>query len=326
MKRRLLVQWTAALMAGGPGGALHAGAQPAAKVPRIGVLRFGVPDDDAQPGFMAALAAIGYHDGKTIQVDWRWATRADVARRHAVELAGMGLDLIVASATPAALAVRDAKPAAPIILAGVADPVGTGLVASLARPGGNITGISNNLPVMVPKQIQLLREMIPGLQRVAFLGSTEDKATPIFVDQASSAAAALGVKLQVVLISQASEFESAAAAMVRERAQAVVVQPLFTLGNSAALGDVLARHKLPSISALRPYALAGGLSSYGANRADQWRRAASFIDRVLKGAKPASLPVEEPTTYELVFNLKTAKAIGLVLPPGLLQRADEVIQ
>jgi putative ABC transport system substrate-binding protein len=301
-------------------------AQPAGKVPRIGVLRFGVPDDDAQPGFMAALAAIGYHDGKTIQVDWRWATRADVARRHAVELAGMGLDLIVASATPAALALRDAKPAAPIILAGVADPVGTGLVASLARPGGNITGISNNLPTMVPRQIQLLREMIPGLQRVAFLGSTEDKATPIFVQQATSAAAALGVKLQVALIGQASEFESAASAMERDGAQAVVVQPLFTLGSSAALGDVLARHKLPSISALRPYALAGGLSSYGANRADQWRRAASFIDRVLKGARPASLPVEEPTTYELVFNLKTAKAIGLVIPPGLLQRADEVIQ
>jgi putative ABC transport system substrate-binding protein len=300
-------------------------AQPAGKVPRIGVLRFGVPDDDAQPGFMAALAAIGYHDGKTIQVDWRWATRADVARRHAVELAGMGLDLIVASATPAALALRDAKPAAPIILAGVADPVGTGLVASLARPGGNITGISNNLPTMVPKQIQLLREMIPGLQRVAFLGSTEDKTTPIFVQQATSAAAALGVKLQVALIGQASEFESAASAMERDGAQAVVVQPLFTLGSSAALGDVLARHKLPSISALRPYALAGGLSSYGANRADQWRRAASFIDRVLKGARPASLPVEEPTTYELVFNLKTAKAIGLVVPPGLLQRADEVI-
>lgn len=301
-------------------------AQPAGKVPRIGVLRFGVPDDDAQPGFMAALAAIGYHDGKTIQVDWRWATRADVARRHAVELAGMGLDLIVASATPAALALRDAKPAAPIILAGVADPVGTGLVASLARPGGNITGISNNLPTMVPRQIQLLREMIPGLQRVAFLGSTEDKATPIFVQQATSAAAALGVKLQVALIGQASEFESAASAMERDGAQAVVVQPLFTLGSSAALGDVLARHKLPSISALRPYALAGGLSSYGANRADQWRRAASFIDRVLKGARPASLPVEEPTTYELVFNLKTAKAIGLVVPPALLRRADEVIQ
>jgi putative ABC transport system substrate-binding protein len=301
-------------------------AQPAGKVPRIGVLRFGVPDDDAQPEFMAALAAIGYHDGKTIQVDWRWATRADVARRHAVELAGMGLDLIVASATPAALALRDAKPAAPIILAGVADPVGTGLVASLARPGGNITGISNNLPTMVPRQIQLLREMIPGLQRVAFLGSTEDKATPIFVQQATSAAAALGVKLQVALIGQASEFESAASAMERDGAQAVVVQPLFTLGSSAALGDVLARHKLPSISALRPYALAGGLSSYGANRADQWRRAASFIDRVLKGARPASLPVEEPTTYELVFNLKTAKAIGLVVPPALLRRADEVIQ
>jgi putative ABC transport system substrate-binding protein len=326
MKRRLLVQSIAVPLVLGAGAVRRAGAQTAGNVPRIGVLRFGVPGDEAQSDFMAALGEIGYHDGKTIQVHWRWATQADAARRHAAELAGMGLDLIVASATPAALALRDAKPAAPIILAGVADPVGTGLVASLARPGGNITGISNNLPETVPKQIQLLREIVPALQRVAFLGSTLDKATPIFVDQANSAAAALGLKLQVVLIGQASEFEAAAGTMVRERAQAAVVQPLFTLGSSAALSDVLVRHKLPSISALRPFALAGGLSTYGANRADQWRRAVSFIDRVLKGAKPASLPVEGPATFELVVNLKTAKSIGLTIPAAVLQRADEVIQ
>lgn len=325
MKRRSLAQWMALSLAGGPGVLMRVGAQPAVKPPRIGVLRFGVPGDEAQAGLTGALAAIGYHDGRTIQIEWRWATRVDVARRHAVELAGMGLDLIVASATPAALALRDVNPSVPIILATVADPVGAGLVTSLARPGGNITGVSTNLPAMVPKQLQLLRETIPGLQRAAFLGSTQDTATRLFVEQAQAAAGVLGMTLQVVLIGQAGEFESAADAMVRERAQAVVVQPLFTLGHSAPLADVLGRRKVPSISALRPFALAGGLMTYGPNRADLWHRSASFIDRVLKGAKPASLPVEEPTVFELAFNIKTAKAIGLVIPQSLLLRADEVI-
>jgi putative tryptophan/tyrosine transport system substrate-binding protein len=326
VKRRPLAAWLAAALAGGPGAMLRAPAQTAGKVPRIGVLRFGVPGDEAQAGLTGGLAAIGYHDGRTIQIEWRWATRADVAQRAAAELAGMGLDLLVASATPAAVALRDVNPSVPIIMATAADPVGAGLVASLARPGGNITGVSTNLPAMVPKQLQLLLEVVPGLQRVAFLGSTEDKATPLFVEQAESAARMLGIKLQPVLIGQASEFDRAVDAMVRERAQAVVVQPLFTLGHSAPLAQVLARRKLPSTSGLRQFALAGGLMTYGPNRVYLWQRSASFIDRVLKGAKPASLPVEEPTVFELTFNLQTARRIDLAIPQSLLLRADEVIR
>ena len=190
---------------------------------------------------------------------------------------------MIAPATPAAQALRGSTTSIPIILATAADPVGAGLVASLARPGGNVTGVSSNLPALVPKQLQLLREAIPGLQRVAFLGSTDDIATRLFVEQAESATRVLGIHLQRVLVGQASEFESAAHTMVRERAQAVVVQPLFA-PQSGPLAEVLGRRKLPSISGLRPFALAGGLMTFGPNRAEQWRRSASFVDRVLKGA------------------------------------------
>jgi putative ABC transport system substrate-binding protein len=305
---------------------VSAAAQPATRLYRIGVLRFGVPGDEAQPGLTAALAAIGYHEGKTIRSEWRWASSADVAHRHALELSALGLDLLVASATPAALALRDAKAKAPIVMAGVADPVGSGLVAMLARPGGNITGVSNNLPAAVAKQVQLLSETVPGLQRLAFLGSTEDKATPLFVEQARAAATALGLEMQPFLIGQAGEFEAAAEAMARQRFKAVVVQPLFTLGSSGPLAEALLRQRLPAVSALRQFAIADGLMSFGPNRAETWKRAASFIDRVLKGGKPGELPVEEPTLYDLVINLRTAKALGLAIPPSLRQRADEVLQ
>jgi putative ABC transport system substrate-binding protein len=326
MKRRLATGRLAAavaLAAGLPG---WLAAQPVARVPRIGVLRWGVAGDENRPGLTQALAAIGYREGQTIEIDWRWATNRDVAQRHVAEMLAMNPDLLVASATPAALVLRDATRSVPIILGSAADPVGTGLVASLARPGGNITGVSSNLPALAAKQLQLLKETLPGLQRVAFLGSTLDPATKVFTEQVQAAARALGVKLQVVLVGQASEFEAAADAMQRERAQAVIVQPLFTLGQSAPLAELLMRRKLPSISAFRPYALAGGLMSFGSSRLDTLRRTASFVDRVLKGAKPADLPVEEPTTYELVFNLATAKALGITIAQAMRLRADEVIE
>jgi putative ABC transport system substrate-binding protein len=189
-----------------------------------------------------------------------------------------------------------------------------------------MTGVSTNLPAMVPKQLQLLREALPGLQRVAFLGSTQDPATRLFAEQAQAAARVLDLRLQVVLLGQASEFDAAAERMVGERVQAVVVQPLFTLAQSAPLAEVLTRRKLASISALRQFADAGGMMTYGPNRADLWRRSASFVDRVLRGAKPANLPIEEPTTYELTLNMATARALGVTIAQAVVLRADAVIQ
>jgi putative ABC transport system substrate-binding protein len=300
-------------------------AQPAARIYRIGVLRFGAPNDGWQQGLVDALAALGYHEGTNIQSEWRWVDSADTAQRQATELAGMKLDLIVASTSPAAVALQAARPQAPIVLAGVADAVDAGLVTSLARPGGNITGVSMNLPGVVAKHLQLLREVLPGLQRTGFLGSTEDKATPLFVKNARNAATQLGLSMKPVLITQESEFASALDAMARDRVQAVVVQPLFAT-SSAPLAAELVRHRLPAISSLPGFARSGGLMTYGPNRGDLYKRTASFVDRVLKGAKASDLPVEEPTLYDLIVNLKTAQEIGIAIPPSLRQRADEVIQ
>jgi len=294
--------------------------------PRLGVLRWGAAGDDAQVGLIAALAALGYVDKQSITIEWRFATSREVAQRHATELAGMKLDLILASATPAAVAMKGQAGATPMVLHGAADPVAAGLVQSLARPGGNVTGVSNNLLDMVPKHLQLLGELIPGLQRVAFLGSTEDPATPFFVAQARKAAAVQGVSMQVELIPSAAAAAPALDAMVRDKVQAVIVQPLFTTGKSGPLADLLARRKLPAVTAQAWFATAGGLMAYGFSQEELARRAASFVDRILKGAAPASLPVQEPTSYELVINLATAKALGVTVPQSLLLSANRVLQ
>jgi putative tryptophan/tyrosine transport system substrate-binding protein len=327
MNRREL-GWALALVpVGWAGFALRAQAQTTVpRQPRIGVLRWGAAGDDAQLGLIAALAALGYVDRQSITIEWRFATSREVAQRYAVELVGLKPDLILASATPAAVAMKGQTAVIPIVLHGAADPVAVGLVQSMSRPGGNVTGVSNNLVDMVPKHLQLLGELIPGLQRVAFLGSTEDPATTLFVAQARKAAALLGVAMQVELIRSAAVAAPALDAMVRDKAQAVIVQPLFTTGKSGPLADLLLRRKLPAVTAQAWFATAGGLMTYGFSQEELALRAASFVDRILKGAAPASLPVEEPTSYELVINLATAKALGLVVPQSLLLRANRVLQ
>lgn len=326
MKRRELAHCLAGILAGVTVFAPDIRAQSGSAIPRIGVLRWGAPGDEAQIGLTRALADIGYRENETIRIAWRFATNRDLARRHAAELSALKLDLILASATPAALALRDVAGTVPIVMNGVADPVGVGLVQSLARPGGHMTGVSTNLPDMVPKQLQLLGEVLPGLQRAAFLGSTQDPATKLFVEQAREAAGALGVHMQVELVGQAGQFASALDTMLRERSQAVVVQPLFAVSSPGPLADLLAQRRLPAITAQLRFAASGGLLAYGFNRAELSRRTASFVDRVLKGAAPAGLPIEEPTTYELGINLATARTLGITVPQSLLLRAHEVIQ
>lgn len=326
MNRRQL-GWKLAMALGGwTGFALQAQAQTMVpRRPRIGVLRWGEASDAARVDLTRALAAIGYVDKQSITIEWRFATSRDVARHHASELAGMQLDLIVTSATPAAVAMKELAGQTPIVMAGAADPVGAGLVQSLARPGGNVTGVSANLPDMVPKQLQLLGEIVPGMQRAAFLGSTEDPATRLFVAQAREAAGTLGITMQVELIRSATVAAPALDAMVREKAQAVIVQPLFATTESGPLAGLLARRRLPAVTAQGSFATSGGLMAYGFSQDDLARRAASFVDRILKGAAPASLPVEEPTDYVLIINLATARAMGVSVPQALLLRANRVV-
>jgi putative ABC transport system substrate-binding protein len=207
---------------------LIARAQQSARVPRIGVLRWTAPPDPFQPSFRQALNEIGYVEGRSVVVEWRWADgRSDVAARHAAELVQLAVDVIVASPTPAAHAAQRATRTIPIVLGGIADPVGSGLVASIARPGGNVTGVSLNLPAVAGKRVEILREAFPTLASAGFLGSASDPATRLFVRNTEEAAKQLGVRLYVVLVESAQEFESAFALLAKQRVGAVVVQPIF---------------------------------------------------------------------------------------------------
>jgi putative ABC transport system substrate-binding protein len=208
MNRRTPILGMGAALLCAPGRILQATAQPMAKLPHIGVLRWGAPGDDAVPSLRHALATIGYVENRSIAIDWRFATRPDLARRQATELVASAPRLIVASAPPAATALRDATRTLPIVMYGVADPVSIGLVASLARPGGNVTGVSSNLQATVPKQMQLLDELLGGIQRVAFLGSTNDPTTRLFVQQAEASAHLLGMSLQLLRVGHAGEYEA----------------------------------------------------------------------------------------------------------------------
>jgi putative tryptophan/tyrosine transport system substrate-binding protein len=308
---------------------LLARAQQSARLPRIGVLRWTSPPDTFfQTGFSQALKEIGYTDGRSIVVEWRWTDgRSDVAARHAAELVQLAVDVIVASPTPAAHAAQRATRTIPIVLSGVADPVGSGLVASLARPGGNVTGVSLNLPAVAGKRLGILREAVPTLASAGFLGSASDPATRLFVRNTEEAAKQLGVRIHVVLVESAREFESAFALLAKERVCAVVVQPIFVSPRERVMiTDLAFRHRLPTISDLRGFADVGGLISYGPSQLEQYRRVAAYVDRLLKGAKAAELPIEEPTTFDLVINLKTARMLGVTISPSLLARADHVIE
>ena len=251
--------------------------------------------------------------------------RSDRAADLAAELVRLKVDVIVAYAEPAIQGAKNATKTIPIVMGSSADPVGTGLVTSLARPGGNITGVSGMLPDLAGKPLQLLRELLPGVARVAFLAARRETAARLFLEETQVAGQKLGVQIQPVIVKGPEEFEGAFAAVIKERAGALVVEPIFTEYRRRIV-DLAARHRLPAVSDWREFAEAGGLMSYGPNAPETYRRAATYVDKILKGAKPADLPVEQPTRFELVINMKTAKALGLTFPPTILIRADQVIQ
>jgi putative ABC transport system substrate-binding protein len=236
------------------------------------------------------------------------------------------VDVIVAWSGGAAKAAQEATRTIPIVMSLVNDPVGSGLVASLARPGGNVTGLTVMSPDLAAKQVQLLKEVVPKVSRVALLTNPANPSSALFLREAEAAAQALGVRLQTLEARNPQEIDSAFAALTSERAGALLILPdgVF-LSQRSQIAELAAKRRLPSMYLVREYAEAGGLMSYGPNFLDLMRRAAIFVDKILKGAKPADLPVAQPTTFELVINLRTAKAIGLTIPPSLLQRADQII-
>jgi ABC-type uncharacterized transport system substrate-binding protein len=307
-----------------------AAAQPE-KVPRVGYLISGSHSDPQRQrlleAFRQGLRELGYVEGQNIAIESRWAEgKDDRFPALAADLVRSKVDVIVTQSGAATQAARQATRTIPIVMALANDPVGSGLVASLARPGGNITGMTVMSPDVAGKQLQLLKEVVPKLSRVALLTNPDNPASARFVREAEAAARALGVRLQTLEARDLQEIDSAFAAMARERAGALVILPdVIFLGQRRQMAELATKRRLPAVYGVREYAEAGGLMAYGANSIDLVQRAATFVDKILKGAKPGDLPVEQPTKFELVINLRTAKAIGLTIPPSLLQRADQII-
>ena len=305
-------------------------AQQPKKVPRIGVLFPGTPASFSTrtEAFLQGLRELGYVEGKTITIEWRWAQdRVEQLPELAAELVRLNVDVIVTNGTPASQVAKNATRTIPIVMAVVGDPVGTGLVESLARPGGNATGLSNLTPELSGKRLELLKEVVPRASRVAVMLNPTNPNHQLDLKETQVAARTLGVELQPIEVSNPNTFQGAFATMTRDRVRALIVlaDPTFYSQRSRIV-ELAVKSRLPGIYSQLEFAEAGGLLSYGPDRADLYRRAATYVDKILKGANPAELPVQQATKFELVINLKTVKALGLTIPQSLLQRADEVIQ
>jgi putative ABC transport system substrate-binding protein len=311
---------------------LAADAQQAGKVPRIGFLGVTSPSDRPShlDAFRQRLRELGWVEGQNIVIDYRYAEgRVDRLPDLAAELVRLKVDLIVASAgTQAATAAKNATETIPIVMIALRDPVGTGLIASLARPGGNVTGVSGSAGLeIVAKQLELLKETVPKIRRVAILSNPDNAYHQLAIREVNVAARSLGVQLQLLEARGPNEFDGAFAAMAKERVGALLVLSDAIFGSHRTrLADLAARSRLPAAFGVRDDVEAGGLMSYGPSILDSYRQAATYVDKILKGAKPADLPVEQPVKFELVLNLKTAEALGLTIPPLILFQADEVIR
>jgi putative tryptophan/tyrosine transport system substrate-binding protein len=308
-----------------------AGAQRSGQVPWIGYLGNGNPTTPASPqleAFRQGLRELGYIEGQTVTIEYRWAEgNVDRLPALAAELVRLKVDVIVLSGTPASRAAQQATRSIPIVIGVILiNPVDAGFVASLARPGGNITGLASQYEEIVTKQVQLLAETVPKLSRVVLLHQAS-MPQGVTARAAVGAANQLGLKTRVVEVSEVAEFEDAFRTARDDRAQALLVLPSpFFSAHRRVLIKLAASYRLPAFYEFKEYVQDGGLISYGPSLPEMWRRAASYVDRILKGAKPGDLPIERPTTFELAVNLNNAKALGLTIPPSVLARADDLIQ
>ena len=332
MRRRDFIQLVVSSVIAWPC-AVHA--QQAGSVPRIGFLTSGSLESPAVrrvvDAFRQGLNERGYFEGQNIVIEYRGAGgNIECFPDLAAELVRLKVDLMLVPNTPAALGAQQATTTIPVVVPVMGDPIGDGLVASLARPGGNITGLTPLGPELVPKRVELLKEALPNMSRVIVLwhpGGNSERATKDMLKETETAARALRVQIRFVDVRGADEIDRAFSAITTEPAEALLVfpSPMLFLERRRIV-DLAAKYRLPSIFTSREYVEQGGLISYGANVDDLFRRSAIFVDKILKGAKPGDLPVEQSTKFELVINLKTAKALGLTIPPSILVRADEVIE
>jgi putative ABC transport system substrate-binding protein len=294
------------------------------KVPTIGALVIGNADpEEFWREFRQGLRDLGYVEGQNVRFEFRSAEgQVERVPELAAELVHLKVDVIVTWFTPTTQAAKQATSQIPIVMADAGDPVGTGLVASLPRPGGNVTGIAGVTAELSGKCIELIRELLPAARRVTALANATDPFSKPFLEKVQLAGEATGTTINPVRISSREEFEGAFAAMEKERPDAVIVQPSLPSKRAAELA---LKHHVPAVSVPRWFAEEGGLMSYSARFADLYRKAAVYVDKILKGAQPADLPVEQPTIFEMVINLRTAKALGLTIPPAFSARADKVI-
>ena len=307
-------------------------AQQAPRVHRIGLLLTGNSPDPNVEAFKEALRELGYIEGQNLVLDYRWASgRTDLWPELAAALVRVKVDVIVTQASPATLAAKRTTTAIPIVMAYTADPVGTGLVASLARPGGNVTGVTTLAPALSAKRLEILKEAFPRTSRVAVLwlvGPDYSRAANLFWNEIELAGQALALPLFRVELSNPDRYQSGFSAVARGRADAVITLGDFvlTMRQRIQIVELVHRQRLPAIYQGRGSVDVGGLMSYGPNLPALHRRAAEYVDKILKGAQPSTLPVEQPSKFDLTINLKTAKALGLTIPQALLLRADQVVE
>ncbi len=326
MRRREFI----ALLAGAAAWPLPARAQQSRKLPRIGVLLAGTPASFSPraKALRDGLHDLGYVEGATIAIEWKWGQdRAERLPELAAELVGLNVDAIVTAGTPAAKALKNATRTIPIIMALIGDPVAAGLVETLARPGGNATGFSIVAPELSGKRLQLLKEIVPGISAVAVISNAANPQSQIELREMQVAAQTLDLRLQPVQISAESSLENAFEKLSKESIQALIVlTDAILYSQRSRIVALAAEKRLPAMYFFREFVQEGGLMSYAPSDSDLFRRAATYVDKVLKGTKPADLPVEQPIKFELIINLKTANALGLAVPPTLLARADAVIE
>jgi putative ABC transport system substrate-binding protein len=324
MRRRAFVS----LLGGVAAWPLAARAQQPAKLPTIGFLGAALSIESQRvAAFEQRLRELGWIDGRTVTIEYRWAEgRNERYAENAAELVRLNVNVIVGSTTPPALAAKQATEVIPIVFATANDPVGTRLVASLPRPGGNVTGLANQMSDTSGKKLEFLREVVPGLRRLAIMANAGNPASLLDMSETQATARRLGLEVTTSEIRREEDIAPAFEAL-KDRADALYVTADALLNTNRIRINILAvGARLPTMHGHREYVEAGGLMSYGQNIANQYRRAADFVDKILRGAKPADLPVEQPTKYEFVINLTTAKALGLDIPQTLLARADEVIE
>jgi putative tryptophan/tyrosine transport system substrate-binding protein len=325
MRRREFITLFGGTAAGWP---LAARAQQPGKLPMIGFLGATASIESQRvAAFVQRLRELGWIDGRNLAIEYRWAEgRNERYAEIAAEFVRLKVDVIVTVGTPATLAAKQATAVIPILFVTASDPVGTGLVASLARPGGNVTGLANQISDTGGKKLEFLREVVPGLRRLAIMANVGNPASVLDMGEAQATARTLGLEVITSEIRRAEDIAPAFEAL-KERADALYVSADPVMNTNRIRINILAvGARLPTMHAVREFVEAGGLMSYGPNLPDQFRRAADFVDKILRGAKPNDIPVEQPTKFDLVINLTTAKALGLAVPSSLLARADEVIE